>query len=416
MKAVKTGSVIKPDSRRVILKPFEPGDKSRITKIFNRISAMSENEVSKEYDKVKELFSHRHKRTEELFLKRFEDLKKYSGSEFGNSMERKLLAGSYFVSEYSLEHSALFNPSMIIHPDQSGLSAGQTRFVISMRATGEGHISSIVFREGVVDKLNNIEMAPVSQFTEMPEIENYADDFYGAHFKQDDEISERVLFPQLSSESNGMEDARFVTFTGDDGSASYYATYCAYDGHNISMNLLHTNDFLDFEIRKLKGREVKNKGMALFPRKVGGKYAMLSRQDNENNYIMFSNEIDTWEEKQLLMEPEFPWEFFQIGNCGSPIETDKGWLCFSHGVGPARRYSIGAFLLDKENPAKLIGRSREPILEAEGDEREGYVPNVVYTCGGMINDKNIIIPYAMSDYAGGFAYIDIEKLLDDLTA
>lgn len=415
MKAQKTGIILRPDNKKVILKQFEPGDKHRITKIIKRISKLSDDQVKTEYAKIMLLFGSRHKHIEEKFLKRFEEVRDYATGKNSYSDERKLLTGAYFVSEYSLEHAALFNPSMVPHPDQSGLRPGEKRFIISLRATGEGHVSSIVFREGVAGGENKIELTEDSAFAVMPSITKHTDEFYEAAFSPDDDISERVLFPQLASESNGMEDARFVEFTDDNGEKTYYATYCAYDGHNIAMNLLSTKDFLNFEVKKLKGSEVKNKGMALFPRKVGGKYVMLSRQDNENNYIMFSDNLDTWNEKQLLMEPEFPWEFFQIGNCGSPVETQKGWLCLSHGVGPARRYSVGAFLLDKENPAKVIGRSDEPILEPDEKEREGYVPNVVYSCGSMINCDDLVIPYAMSDYAASFAFINIAELLDDLT-
>ncbi|MDH7605624.1 MAG: glycoside hydrolase family 130 protein, partial [Melioribacter sp.] len=326
---------------------------------------------------------------------------------------KKLLIGSYFSNEYSLESTALFNPSMVWHPDQSNLPNDKKRFIISLRATGEGHVSSIVFRSGVIDLQNNIELDEASIYAEMPSIKLISDDMYEANF-EDMDISERTLFPQLDTEMNGMEDARFVLFTEDNGVKNYYATYCAYDGHNISMQLLRTKDFMNFTISKLKGAEVQNKGMALFPRKINGKYVMLSRQDNENNFIMFSDNLYQWDYKQLLMEPKYTWEFFQIGNCGSPIETEKGWLCLSHGVGPARRYSIGAFLLDKNDPTKLIGRLREPLLEAKEHERNGYVPNVVYSCGGVINGNYLVFPYAMSDYVSSFAYVNVNDLLNKL--
>lgn len=407
--------ILKPNSNRVILKPFEPFDKSRISKIIDRILKLSEEEVVNEYKLVKYLFSLRHKRAENFFLKRFYEIKKYYPYAQTISKERMLLIGSYFSSEYSFEHSALFNPSIVWHPDQSNLPAGKKRFIISLRATGEGHVSSLIFRSGTIDSSNNIELDEISTYSLMPEIKIINDDFYEAYFNPEDDISERVLLPQLLSESNGIEDARFVRFEKENNDVIYYATYCAYDGHNINTQLLETKDFLNFKIGKMKGAEIKNKGMALFPRKINGKYVMLSRQDNENNFIMFSDDIYKWETKQLLMEPKYPWEFFQIGNCGSPIETDKGWLCLSHGVGAARRYSIGAFLLDKNDPTKLIGRLKKPLLEVNQIEREGYVPNVVYTCGALINGNEVVFPYAMSDFASTFVTVNLNELLDELT-
>jgi len=413
MRILHSSVIIKPNNNRVILRPFEPINKERIKKIIDRINNLSEEEVVQEYESVKSLYSLRHKNIEKFFIKRFNEVKKYSSLNDNIPEIKKLLIGSYFSNEYSLESTALFNPSMVWHPEQTNLSADKKRFIISLRATGEGHVSSIVFRSGVIDTQNNIELDEASIYAEMPSIKLISDDTYEANF-EDMDISERTLFPQLDSEMNGMEDARFVLFTDDNGEKNYYATYCAYDGHNISMQLLQTKDFKNFIITKLKGKEVQNKGMALFPRKINGKYVMLSRQDNENNFIMFSDNLYEWDSKQLLMEPKYSWEFFQIGNCGSPIETEKGWLCLSHGVGPARRYSIGAFLLSKDDPTKLIGRLKEPLLEAKEHERNGYVPNVVYSCGGVINGDYLVFPYAMSDYVSSFAYVNVNDLLNKL--
>ncbi len=414
MKVQRSGIILKPDQTKVILRPFEPVNKSRITKIIKRITDLQQNDVIREYDNVKKLYSSRHKRMEQFYEKRFEAVKKYHDGLESASTESKLLIGAYFSNEYSLEYSALFNPSMVWHPDQSDLPLGKKRFIVSLRATGEGHISSLVLRSGTIDEQNNIEIDKPSRFVEMPEIKMLEEDIYEAYFNPEDNIAERSLFPQLLSESNGIEDARFVEFENEKNEKVYFATYCAYDGHNISTQLLQTKDFLKFRIGKLKGKEIQNKGMALFPRKVGGKYVMLSRQDNENNFIMFSDDVYKWESKQLLMEPKYPWEFFQIGNCGSPIETEKGWLCLSHGVGATRKYVIGAFLLDKNDPTKLLGRLKEPLLEPNEMEREGYVPHVVYSCGGVINGKDLVFPYAMSDYASSFASVDLNELLDKI--
>lgn len=414
MMVKRTGIILKPDQTKVILKPFEPHDKNRISKFIGKVLKLTENEVEIENEKVKKLFMHRHKRMDQFFKKRFEAIKKYQIGLDPITEARKQLIGAYFTCEYSLEHSALFNPSMVFHPDQSNLSEGVKRFIISLRATGEGHISSLIFRTGTVDSENIIQLDPSSQFAEMPDIDIISEDDYVAKFNSEDSISERTLFPQLLSESNGIEDARFVRFSNERGNVTYYATYTAYDGHNISTNLLQTDDFLNFSVGKMKGSEIQNKGMAIFPRKVSGKYAMLSRQDNENNYIMFSDDIRRWDSKQLLTEPDYPWELFQVGNSGSPIETDKGWLCLSHGVGAMRRYSIGAFLLDKEDPSKLIGKLKEPLLEPDETERQGYVPNVVYACGGLINGNDLVFPYAISDYASSFASVDLNELLDKI--
>jgi predicted GH43/DUF377 family glycosyl hydrolase len=224
---------------------------------------------------------------------------------------------------------------------------------------------------------------------------------YDVVFSSDTPLCERVLFPSSASESNGIEDARFVRFTDDDGSIRYFATYTAYNGKTIRPKLLETVDFLHFRFRTMSGAAVRNKGTALFPRKVNGRYVMLSRQDGENNSIMYSDHVEFWNESRVIMEPKYEWEFIQLGNCGSPVETEEGWLVLSHGVGAMRKYCIGAFLLDKDDPSKLIGRTRDPILLPQGSEREGYVPNVVYTCGMLLHGSNLVIPYAMSDYAIG---------------
>ncbi|MFA7288833.1 MAG: glycoside hydrolase family 130 protein [Melioribacteraceae bacterium] len=407
----KTGIVLKPDMTKSILKPLEPGNKERINKIISRVISLSEEQVINEYEFVKKLYISRHKNTEQKFSNRFNGLVEYVPQKNEFSATRQKLIGSYFVSEYTLECAALFNPSMVWHPNQLGLKSGEKRFILSMRATGEGHISSLIFKTGIVNSESKIIMNEDSLFCEMPEIKSYSENQYEAQFDNQTKLSERVMFPQMPAESNGIEDARFVLFE-ENGQQNYYATYTAYDGHNITTQLLYTKDFLNFTIKKMTGKDIKNKGMALFPRKVNGKYVMLSRQDNENNFIMYSDKIDNWDSKELLIEPKYPWEFFQIGNCGSPIETEKGWLCLSHGVGTARRYTIGAFLLDKNNPSKVIGRSKEPILEPAENERNGYVPNVVYSCGAVLNGKDLIIPYAMSDYASSFAVIDINELLE----
>jgi predicted GH43/DUF377 family glycosyl hydrolase len=410
MKIQRSGILIKPDPKRVLLRPFFPGTEERAGRVIASILALPEAEVSAEIRNIMSDFKGRHHHLKDFFLQRLEQLKHLLPAEQPLSEERKLLIGAYFSHEYSLESAALFNPSMIRHPDQSNLPEGSRRFIISLRATGEGHISSLTFRSGIIDLNGIITLAQPNRFAVSPEIiDNTAG--FEAHFQAEHPLEERVLFPFVREESNGIEDARFVEFRDRDNKITYYATYTAYDGFHIRCRLLETKDFLNFRLRSLRGKEVQDKGLALFPRRVNGFYAMLSRQDSVNNYIMFSDQLDVWDSKKLLLEPAFPWEYVKLGNCGSPIETEAGWLVLSHGVGPLRKYAIGAFLLDLNDPARVIARLREPLLFANEDEREGYVPNVVYSCGGQIHNGKLIIPYAMSS---SFAVIDLADLLQEL--
>lgn len=432
-------------------------------------------------------------------MTRFEDMRPQIANLEALSETRRLLIGAYFMAEYSLESAALFNPSIVPHPDQSGLAPGSLRFVLSLRATGEGHISSITFRTGVIHSdrspANRVEVLPAGGFVTEPrqkpnaffekplfmrklaELGEHSDfsrrvmnslpdsfsveelsaslaaevlkahapyvtipdvstrdatmhdpaieDFqkasqsilmlarsnYEVHFEPDQELSERVLFPATPSQRNGIEDARFVHFRYEDGRQIYYATFTAFDGRVIMPQFVETPDFLNFRFVTLNGPAAENKGMALFPRKIDGRYAMLSRQDNENIHIMFSDNLHFWNEHQLLMKPAFTWELVQLGNCGSPIETDEGWLVLSHGVGPVRQYCIGAFLLDRADPTKVIGHLPEPLLKPTASEREGYVPNVVYTCGAMVHNGELIMPYGLADHATGFATMKLADVL-----
>jgi predicted GH43/DUF377 family glycosyl hydrolase len=480
MKAIRTGVVIKPDYKRVLYRPFTIVSEERITRIIGRILTLSEDEVKKEIKQVLTEFEERHQRLRSFYLNRFEQMKKYLLTDKNLSNDRKLLIGAYFTQEYSLESAALFNPSMVWHPNQSDMPEGSRRFILSLRATGEGHISSITFRSGVIDKENNINIDVPNRYVTTSEnisnqifektlfekklieldllndfaqkvVENLDENFtyvelediikllmrpfrnkvvendltsrailslalsnYEIQYDSDISLSERIIFPHSPSEINGIEDARFVEFIDDDDQRTYYATYTAYDGKVIFPQLLETKDFLNFKISTLNGPEVKNKGMALFPRKINGLYAMISRQDNENIFLMYSEHLHFWYTKQLILKPTYPWEFMQLGNCGSPIETEAGWLVLSHGVGAMREYSIGAFLLDKDNPLKVIGRLKEPLLTPNENEREGYVPNVVYSCGGAINGDELIIPYAMSDHASSIAKVNIKELIEKM--
>jgi predicted GH43/DUF377 family glycosyl hydrolase len=478
MQLKRLATILKPDQSRVLLRPFSPGGAERVAGIIARIMALPEDEVGPLLKEVLAEFSLRHQHLRELFLERFEQVSESLAGIDEISEQKRLLIGSYFLAEYSLESAALFNPSIVPHPDQKGLRKGALRFILSLRATGEGHISSITFRAGVLHPDHRIEMLPVTGFlTEPRQIPNplyeralfgrklaelgltgeftrrvmhklgesfsleelraglQAEQFrlpdgmsqedqdvsqgiwmlarsnYEVQFQPEQQLSNRILFPATPSQRNGIEDARFVRFCNDDGTHIYYATFTAFDGRVVVPELVETSDFLKFRFITLNGPAAENKGMAIFPRKIGGLYAMLSRQDNENIYLMFSDNIHFWNERSVLLKPAFPWELVQLGNCGSPIETDAGWLVLSHGVGPMRQYAIGAFLLDRDDPSKVIGRLREPLLKPNQKEREGYVPNVVYTCGALVHNGELVIPYGLADHAAGFATVPLAEVL-----
>jgi predicted GH43/DUF377 family glycosyl hydrolase len=477
LKVRRTGIILKPNNSRVVIRPFEPASDQRVERIIARIMSLSEAEVDALLDDVMREFHSRHQKTRHFFLHRFDLLKKYLLTNQALTENRRMLIGAYFTQEYALESAALFNPSMVWHPDQSGLEEGARRFVVSLRATGEGHISSIIFRSGTLDAQNRIRIDEPTRFVTAPEqvpntlydknlffrkllelgvdgsftgkvLGTLNDQFtleelkqavnravhqsrprhtenepvvqgmltlakanYEVSYSPEQHISERVIFPFSPTEANGIEDARFVQFHDDDGSVRYYATYTAFDGKVILPQILETDDFLHFKVSTLNGPEVRNKGFALFPRKVNGLYAMLSRQDNENIYLMYSDAIHFWYTKELIAKPTYSWEFVQLGNCGSPLETEAGWLVLTHGVGAMRKYAMGAFLLDLDDPSRVIGRLEVPLLEPDANEREGYVPNVVYSCGAVIHNRELIIPYAMSDYASTFATISLDEIL-----
>ena len=477
----RTNIQIRPDPSRVFLRAFETSGRERIQRIVARVMALSRSEAEREASIMLESFEGRHEKVQAFLLTRFGHVSEHLITDRPLNRCERLLIGAYFTLEYSLEAAALFNPSIVRHPDQSGIDEGSMRFLLSLRATGEGHISSIVFRTGVIDRQGGIALDQPSPFVAAADVhpnpsydkhlferklvemgllshlaqrlmDQLPDSFsfetlkqltnqglrsdrlantdsaqivesvlslaranYELSFDPGDDCSERAIFPTSPTESRGIEDARFVAFK-EDGQTTYYATYSAYDGQLVFPQLLETKDFTQFKISTLNGPEVANKGMALFPRKLGGSYAMLSRQDGENIYLMYSDQLHFWYEKRILMRPTYPWEFVQIGNCGSPIETEAGWLVLTHGVGPMRRYTIGAILLDINDPGQVIGRLKEPLLEPTQQEREGYVPNVVYSCGSLIHADKLIIPYAMSDQSATFATVSVEELLRELKA
>lgn len=471
--------VLRPDARRVLFRPFGPTTE-RGVKIVARVMALSEKEVESQIAKVLQEFEGRHSGLERLFHRRFEQLKDYLLTDAQLSSSRQLLLGAYFTQEYALESAALFNPSIVWDPDQSGVREGARRFILSLRAVGEGHLSSITFRRGLVLADGTIEVEPPGPWALVPSIdddspyekdqlrrmlferglldefaerllEHLEDGFtlrqleakaqlltaqarrlarphpssadaivalarrnYEIIYEADTRLDGRIIFPYSPTESRGIEDARFVELVEEDGSRVFVATYTAWDGHLMFPQLLLTEDFLRFRLRSLSGPQALNKGMALFPRRLNGRYAMISRQDNENLFVMYSDNLYFWYDRIQMMQPTHPWEFVQLGNCGSPLETSEGWLVLTHGVGPVRKYSIGAILLDLDDPTRVIGRLREPLLTPNDNEREGYVPNVVYSCGCIIHEDRLIIPYAMADYASTFATVSLRGLLDEL--
>lgn len=432
MEIKKLDLQLKADPKKVVLQ-FYPMKKKKIKKILNRITSLNEEQVEKKLDGIYSEFSNRHKNFEECLFNNFKKVEKYIPHSGTMSSNMKQLIGAYFSKEYSIESAALFNPSIVPHPDQNGVGNNHLKFVMSLRATGEGHISSVEFREGIISDNGDVELINDSPFKTIPAKEEFTfeelknkkfpnDNSYDSKirkgisknyrcsFNNDSLLSERVLFPRTKSELMGMEDPRFVKFDSENN-YKYFATYTAFNGRTYKPQIIETNDFKDFVIGTIHGKMVKDKGMALFPRKVNGKYLITSRQDGENLYIMESDNLYKWDHAEKLHTPQESWGFVQLGNCGSPIETEEGWLLLTHAVGPLRKYVISAILLDLDKPYKIKGILKEPLLEPDETERDGYVPNVVYSCGSLIHNNYLVIPYAKSDSACGFAKIEFNKLL-----
>ena len=418
---------LRPDPARVIVRPFKPAteprdlnptDKTRANHIVERVLNLDPQAAAGQLADVLENFQGRHRNLLKTFERRADEMEEALLAHCTFSEVQRQLIGAYFLHEYSFEASALFNPSIVPHPDQSGIPNGSLRFILSLRAVGEGHVSSLTFRAGVIAADGSITVDPTARLATSSRITHRTAGPIGDEveivFEPAPDISERVIFPVTESQSNGIEDARFVQFS-DGGRTTYYATYTAYKGTAIRSELIETTDFLSFRMTPLQGAAARNKGMALFPRKIDGRYAMIARQDNENLYLVYSDDLYRWEGGQAILKPQFPWEFVQIGNCGSPIELEEGWLMLTHGVGPVRKYSIGAALLDKRDPSRVLARSSEPLLRPEPSEREGYVPNVVYTCGAMTHNDQLILPYAVSDTYSNFATIQISALMRSMS-
>ena len=417
---------LKPDPTRVIVRPFKPSteprhlnprDKTRANEIVDRVLSLDPAATANQLRDILANFEGRHRNLLRQFELRADAMEDAFQHHQRFSQQQRQLVGAYFMNEYSFESAALFNPSIVPHPDQSGVAEGSRRLIISLRAVGEGHISSLTFRSGVIDAEGGVTIDAPTQLAGLPDI--HASDglapagCIGLSFKAESDLSERVIFPVTEAQSNGIEDARFVAFENE-GETIYFATYTAYSGSSIRSELLETADFLNFTLTPLRGPAARNKGMALFPRRIDGRYAMIARQDSENLFLLYSDDLHEWDEGRLLVKPEFAWQFVQIGNCGSPVEIDEGWLLFTHGVGPMRRYAIGVTLLDKRDPSIILSRTVEPLLQPEPTEREGYVPNVVYSCGAMRHGDLIALPYAVSDTYSNFTTIKISRLLETM--
>ena len=409
---------------RVVVRNFQlateprglnPASQARARRIIDTVQAMDNRTVQAELSLVMADFENRHREVRRFFEQRYDGIAADMGLIEPLRDAERLLIGAYFCHEYSFEAAALMNPSVVPHPDQSGLAPGEVRFLLSLRAVGEGHISSITFREGVLDAQGELRLAEESRFAVASRPEIGEDGKVWVVRDGDGPLDETVLLPVTPAQRNGLEDLRLVRFQDPGGEPLWYGTYTAFSGTSIASELLITRDFRRFELRPLSGSAARNKGMALFPRKVGGSYAMLGRQDNENLFLIRSDDIFHWDEGERIAGPLHPWELIQIGNCGSPIELDEGWLMLTHGVGPMRKYAIGAMLLDKDDPSKVLARSRVPLLSPSDAEREGYVPNVVYTCGALAHAGRLFLPYGIADSAVGFASIEITELLAALS-
>ena len=418
---------LRPDPARVIVRPFKPvreprdlnpTDKTRANHIVDRVLALGAEDAAMQLADVLENFQGRHRNLLAQFQARAEEMEDAFANHAAFSLLQRQLIGAYFLHEYSFEAAALFNPSIVAHPDQSGAPEGGLRFILSLRAVGEGHVSSLTFRTGFIAASGDVTIDPTSRIATTPSVGirslGSAGNEVSLTFAPSDDISERVIFPITQAHWHGIEDARFVEFKNG-GERIFYATYTAYSGDAIRSEFLETTDFVNFRLMPLSGTAAQNKGMALFPRKINGRFAMIARQDNENLYLVYSDDLYSWNGGTAILGPEFPWEFVQIGNCGSPIELDEGWLLLTHGVGPVRKYSIGAVLLDKNDPSKVLARSREPLVRPEPSEREGYVPNVVYTCGALRHNGRIVLPYAVSDTFSNFATLRISALMQAMT-
>ncbi len=412
--------VLKPDPSRTVVRPFEPGypkgfdsGRTRTVETVELIRSLDGGELQRQLTGVTASLDENHRDVDATLTRRFGEIADQISGVESLSPEQRRLIGAYFSQEYAYEAAALFNPSAVLHPDQSGLADNAVRFVLSLRGVGEGHVSSVTFRTGVWTPGGDLTIDDPGSTSVPPIIVPRDDDDGAVHLDcgGSRSLSETVLFPTLPSQRQGIEDMRLVRFIEDDGRITYHGTYTAFSGAEARSELLTTTDFKAFEMRALTGEVASAKGMALFPRRLDGRYVTLGRQDNKNIWLNASNDLLHWDSGSKLIEPRYPWEFVQMGNCGSPIEIDEGWLILTHGVGTVRNYCIGACLLDKHDPSNLLARTPRPVLAPSPREREGYVPNVVYTCGALLSGRTLLLPYAVADSFSAFGSVSIDNLL-----
>lgn len=412
--------VLYPDGRRVVARLFLPGQEilghgvSRAEAIIDRALGLSDTDMLAMLGSVHDRFGNRHRDIAAMFEAHAALVEHLLPGKAALTPERRQLIGACFTQEYAVEAAALFNPSIVAHPDQTGLEAGELRFIMSVRALGEGHISSVEFRTGVLGQDNSLRFDDLTPFLSTGRVTASTAGKYTVTFPADHPLSERVVFPASPEESHGIEDARLTRFTETDRTVTYFATYTAFDGAHIAPRLLRTKDFVTFESTRLAGSGAEDKGMALFPRRVDNRYLMLSRWDRESISVVSSSDARVWRDPITIYRPTQPWELIQLGNCGPPIETPSGWLVLTHGVGPMRTYGIGALLLDLNDPTRLIGTLRHPLLLPNESERDGYVPNVVYSCGALLHQNTLVLPYGCSDSAIRFAFVELSALLEQL--
>lgn len=424
----RVGPVVRARPERVLARPFIPSrerlldDDGRPTGVLARVLGLEEAVVVTTLAAVRDRFADRHRDLDPVFATSLDRIAHLVPHLDALSGDRRSLLGAVLTNEYAVEGAALFNPSAVAHPDQSGLAVGECRFVMSLRAVGEGHLSSVEFRTGVFGPGDQVRLDPPGRFVEVgtvrvePDRPGAPEGTYRVEFPAATALDGRVLVPQSRAESHGMEDVRFVRFTGGDGTIAYRGTYTAYDGSQIAPHLIETSDFRRFTVSPLSGPAASNKGLALFPRTVRGRYVALTRSNGESNGIASSSDGHRWSSPTPLAGGGGTWQLVQSGNCGSPVETPAGWLVLTHGVGPVREYAIGALLLDLENPTRVLGELREPLLRATADEREGYVPNVLYSCGSLLVGERLLLPYGSSDESVRFAVVDLALLLGRLLA
>jgi predicted GH43/DUF377 family glycosyl hydrolase len=410
------------DASRVVLRPFSisgesrssaQGVVSRTERVVKAVLAMSEDDAARELEGVDRDFHGRHWQTHAIFLQRFNQVRELVYGLADTSETHAKLIGAYFSHEYSYAAAAIMNPSIVPHPDQTGVRDGAVRFVLSLRTVGEGHISSIAFREGLAHPDGSINLWPQAPFAIAASPGEHDGESGPVHLKRHESaaLSGTVIFPTTRAQKNGLEDLRLVHFTPDEGPPTYLGTYTAYSGREVQCELMETERFVEFNLSPLRGAASAHKGLAIFPRMIDGRYSAIGRLDHESLYFMQSNDRHAWNYGKRILAPKFPWELVQLGNCGSPILTDEGWILLTHGVGAMRQYSLGAALLDRDDPSKVLGRTAEPFLTPLGETREGYVPNVVYTCGGMLVGERLFVPYAVADSSVRCASVRVKDLL-----